>query len=59
MPKDKPAKARPAARDNDPNVVSDIPPAQVGRVVQAFVDDGVTSVLAKETESGKWSVAAA
>lgn len=38
--------------------VTDIPAANVGRVVQDFVDDGAVKVLVEQNENGTFTVAA-
>jgi len=39
-----------------PRQVTDIPPDQVGQVVQDFVDDGAPLVVATKQPNGKYTV---
>lgn len=40
-------------------VITGIPAAQVGRVVQDFIDDGKTNVIAQLMDDGTYTVSAA
>ncbi|HEV7765055.1 MAG TPA: hypothetical protein VGQ76_08650 [Thermoanaerobaculia bacterium] len=40
------------------NSITDIPAAQVGQVVQDFIDDGATNVVAEIAENGTYTVSA-
>lgn len=37
---------------------TDIPPEEVGRVIQDYVDEGKTKITAEEQADGNWTVKA-
>lgn len=40
------------------NTRQDVPTSDVGRIVQHYVDDGATKVVAKPEANGTWTVTA-